>query len=125
MTVNRGLIRFSLAIGVLLLLGVAGLAQRYRSQPRQEEAPQPVFPSGAEFHFIRLEYTDLPQYHRRFGFASRGATGEGWWLVDWPDADNHFTLGVGRLTRLDTGDPRHFRITDDQLYEHPWVYATQ
>jgi len=80
-------------VTALAAVAAAGLAQRYRSQPRQEEeGPQPVFPSGAEFHFIRLEYTDLPEHHRGFGFASRGATGEGWWVVDWPDADNHFSL---------------------------------
>ena len=45
--------------------------------------------------------------------------------MDWPDADNHFSLGVQRLTRVDTGDPRHFRLTDNQLFDHPWVYATQ
>jgi hypothetical protein len=121
--------RFSMrvvaTVAVLLLLVSAGLAQRYRSRAREEEAPAPVFPSAAEFHFIRLEYTDLPQHHRGYGFASRGATGEGWWVVDWPDADNHFSLGVGRLTRLDVGDPRHFRIADNQLFDNPWVYATQ
>jgi hypothetical protein len=117
--------RVGLVLASLLLLGIAGLAQRYRSEPRREETPQPVFPSGAEFHFIRMEYTDLPEHHRYFGFASRGATGEGWWLMDWPDADNHFTLGVGRLTRIDMGDPRHFRLTDDQLFDNPWIYATQ
>jgi hypothetical protein len=116
--------RAVLVLGGLVVLGAGGWAQRYRSQPR-EEGPQPVFPSGAEFHFIRMEYTDLPQHHRGYGGASRNAMGEGWWLVDWPDADNHFTLGVGRLTRIDTGDPRHFRFTDNQLFDNPWIYATQ
>src|SRR5260370_29305013 len=97
--------RVGLLWGTLFLLGVAGLAQRYRSQPRQAEGPQPAFPSGAEFHFIRLEYTDLPEHHRYFGFASRGATGERWCLVDGPDADTHFTLDGGRLTRVTTGNP--------------------
>ena len=118
--------RFTVVIAALFLLVTAGLAQRfYRSPFRDQEGPQPVFPTGAEFHFIRLEYTDLPEHHRGWGFASRGANAEGWWVMDWPDADNHFTLGIGRLTRLDTGDPRHFRITDNQLFDNPWVYATQ
>jgi hypothetical protein len=108
----------------LLLLTITLLAQRLRFQD-QEEGPRPTFPSQAEFHFIRVEYTDLPQYHRRFGFASRNATGSGWWMVDWPDADDHFSAGVQRLTRIDTGDPRHLRLTDDHLFEYPWIYATQ
>jgi hypothetical protein len=91
----------------------------------QDAEPRPAFPAKAEFHFIRVEYTDRPEYHRRWGFASRGGRGEGWWIVDWPDADDHFTSGVKRLTRIDTGEPLHMRLTDDRLFEHPWIYATQ
>ena len=70
----------------LVLLAAAALAQHFGGGIRHgDEGPPPEFPSGAEFHFIRTEYTDLPQYHRRFGFASRNATGDGWWMVDWPD----------------------------------------
>ena len=99
-------------------------AQRSRfAEPA--EAPRPTFKSDAEFHFIRVEYTDLPQFHRRWGYASRDGRGEGWWVVDWPDADDHFSTGVQRLTRIDTGDPRHFRLTDDRLFDYPWIYATQ
>src|SRR5207253_1799935 len=67
-----------LVVAGLLSLAFVGLAQRSRFR-EPEEAPRPAFASGAEFHFIRLEYTDLPQYHRRFGFASRAGRGEGWW----------------------------------------------
>ena len=113
-------------IAALLVLTIAGLAQRrFRFEEPEEEGPRPTFPSRAEFHFIRVEYTDLPQYHRRFGFASRNARGNGWWMVDWPDADDHFSAGIQRLTRIDTGDPRHLRLTDDKLFEYPWIYATQ
>jgi hypothetical protein len=107
-----------------LLLAIAASAQRYGYR-REDSGPRPTFPQKADFHFIRLEYTDLPQYHRGFGFASRSGTGDGWWLVDWPEADDHFTTGIGRLTRIDTGEPLHLRITDDRLFDYPWVYATQ
>ena len=110
----------------LLLLTVVGLAQRggrFQRQADDDEAVAP--PREAEFHFLRVQYTDLPQFHRRFGYVSRDATGTGWWLVDWPAADNHFTRGVERLTRIDTGDPRHRRLTDDNLFDYPWIYATQ
>jgi hypothetical protein len=120
---KRGL-SVSAAVATLLLIAIAGLAQRGRFQePRDDDAPMPVRP--AEFHFIRLQYTDLPQYHRGYGFASRAGTGSGWWLVDWPAADNHFTMGIQRLTRIDTGDPRHLRLTDDHIFDYPWIYATQ
>ena len=119
--------RRRLALGALLLIAAAGLAQRFGGgrvqQADDDEAPLPK--REAEYHFIRLEYTDLPQYHRRFGYSSRDGMGSGWWLVDWPNADNHFTTGVQRLTRLDTGDPRHLRLTDPHLFDYPWIYATQ
>jgi hypothetical protein len=117
--------KLPLSVLLALLLAMTGLGQRFRVHEEEEESPRPVFPEQAEFHFVRAEYTDLPEYHRGFGFASRGARGEGWWVVDWPDADDHFSQGVERLTRIATGDPRHMRFTDDRLFDNPWVYATQ
>ena len=123
---NIALKIFAGVAGVAMVAMVATIAQaQWVRFEGHDEGPQPVFPQSAEFHFIRVEYTDLPQYHRRFGYASRDGRGEGWWVVDWPDADNHFTLGVERLTRIDTGDPRHLRLTDDRLFDYPWIYATQ
>jgi hypothetical protein len=114
-------------MGALLLLAGAGLAQRFGGVRFQghDEGPAAVFPSRAEFHFIRVEYTDLPEFHRFFGFSSRNGRGDGWWLVDWPDADEHFSTGVQRLTRVETGEPLHMSLTDDRLFDNPWIYATQ
>ncbi len=109
---------------MLAMMALVVFAQRSRfAEPDAE--PRPNFKRDAEFHFIRTEYTDLPQFHRRWGFASRDGRGEGWWIVDWPDADDHFSTGVQRLTRVDTGDPLHFRLTDDRIFNYPWIYATQ
>jgi hypothetical protein len=122
--IERGLRRRMAAAAALLLISAGALAQRGRfRQERDEDTPAPVH--AAEFHFLRLEYTDLPEYHRGWGFSSREGTGSGWWLVDWPAADNHFTTGLQRLTRIDTGDPRHFRLADDRIFDYPWIYATQ
>lgn len=121
---KRGLVHPSAALAAVLSIAIAAVAQRGRFQtPDADEKLAPV--RNAEFHFIRIEYTDLPQYHRRWGYTSRDGTGAGWWLVDWPNADNHFTTGIQRLTRIDTGDPRHLRLTDDRLFDYPWIYATQ
>jgi len=121
--VRIGLIGFA-----ALSLAAAALGQRFGGGIRfsgHDEGPAPVFPKGAEFHFIRVEYTDLPEFHRGWGFGSRNGEGSGWWIVDWPDADDHFSQGVERLTRVHTGDPRHLSLTDDKLFEYPWIYATQ
>ena len=107
----------------LLLVAMVAAGQRGRFSVRDDADAAPR--REAEFHFLRLEYTDLPQYHRGWGYSSRAGMGTGWWMVDWPDADNHFTAGISRLTRIDAGDPRHVRLTDDRIFEYPWIYATQ
>ena len=124
-----------LAIAAVLgALAVAGLAQRgFQGGGFGQRVPERggdpfdevAKPREGEFHFIRMEYTDLPQHHRGFGYASRMGQGSGWWIVEWPAADNHFTAGLQRLTRLDVGDPRHLGLTDDRLFDYPWIYATQ
>ena len=111
--------------GLVAVCAVMLLAQRFGGGIEHGDGPKAQFAQSGEFHFIRLEYTDLPQFHRRFGYASRNATGQGWWMVDWPDADEHFTAGVQRLTRVDAAEPRHVSLTDDRIFDYPWIYATQ
>lgn len=82
-------------------------------QPTPED-----FPEKAEFHFVRLEYTDGP-------WARRGWSRRGWWMQDWPEAEMHFAQGIQRITRIHTGDNRHMPLADDRIYDHPWIYATQ
>jgi hypothetical protein len=127
---RRTPIRF--AVLVVALLAFAGLLF---SQFRGRRGYNFVEPKGissggefegkeGEFHFIRLEYRDMFYAQRGFGFGSRNGMGRGWWLVDWPDADQHITTAIGRLTRIAMGEPRHIPI-DDRIYDYPWVYATQ
>jgi hypothetical protein len=122
---RRGVVRACAFLAAVALLLVVASAQRFRYRDVEEEGPRPGFPQSGEFHFIRVEYNDLPEFRRGFAFASRNARGQGWWMVDWPDADDHFSLGVGRLTRVETGDPRHLGLTDNRLFDYPWIYATQ
>ncbi len=117
--------RSGVAAAALFLTAFGALAQRGLFRRGMVEGPRPSFPSKAEFQFIRVEYTDLPQFHRGYGFASRDAAGDGWWMMDWPDSDDHFTLGVQRLTRIEAAEPQHMRLTDGRLFDHPWLYATQ
>ena len=124
--------RIGVEASALFVLAAAGLAQRFGGGrgggilfEGHDAGPTPVFPKEGEFHFIRTEYTDLPQFHSGFGFGSRNGQGSGWWIVDWPDADDHFSQGVERLTRVATGEPRHLPLTDPHLFDYPWIYATQ
>ena len=119
--------RRGLGLAVLLLLALAAVAQRggLRFSPFEEESSVDIPPRAAEFHFLRLEYQDLPGFQAGFGFRSRRGRGRGWWMQDWPDAEDHFSDGVQRLTRIDTGDPRHVSLFDEKLFDYPWIYATQ
>src|SRR5689334_5409205 len=124
--------RLGLVVSVVLLIAGAALAQRrggrgfgggFGGGGLGEPSSPDIPPKDAEFNFIRVEYTDVQR--RGFGFVSRNGRAAGWWAQDWPDAENHFTIGVQRLTRIDAGDPRHLPFTDPKLFEYPFVYLTQ
>lgn len=121
--------KFVALTAMLAILAAAGLAQRGRGgpprPPTNDDFERVADPHEGEFHFIRLEYSDIPGRSRGFGFTSRAGQGAGWWMMDWPAAENHFTAGVQRLTRIECGDPRHVGLRDDRIYDYPFIYATQ
>jgi hypothetical protein len=68
-----------------------------------------------EFHFARM-------YYNGFG----GGWGRSSFRTDYPDAEEHFTLGVSRLTRVEIGDrARVLEVTDDSIFDYPWLYAVE
>ncbi len=79
-------------------------------------APEPAFTAASEFHFARVFYRDR---------AGGRNFGRGWWQQDWPEAEQHFSHNLQRLTRIATGEPVVVQLTDDRLFEYPWLYATQ
>jgi hypothetical protein len=114
MMLVRGAFRLAAILAIPLAAAFCGLLQRSWTQAAADEG---VSGANAEFHFLRLEYTDMAQSRRGFG--------RGWWRQDWPEADEHFALGLRRLTRIDIGEGRHVRLTDNRLFDYPWIYATQ
>lgn len=103
--------RKSIFCTLAAVLAIVGLLH---SQQPPGDVP---FPKQGEFYFVRTEYIDRPGLRRGFS--------RGWWRQDWPEADVHFTQGIRRLTRIDIGEPRHLPLTDDRVFDHPWIYATQ
>ena len=70
----------------------------------------------AEFHLGRLVYASN-QGQRAW---------RPWWAIDYPEAEYHLTRGLSRLTALDVaGDSRHLRLTDDEIFDYPWLLAQQ
>jgi hypothetical protein len=82
--------------------------------------PGPMDPT-AEFHMARMVYADGDASGRgRFGFR------RGWWAIDYPQAETHFYGGVSRLTNVNMADDsHHIALTDDALFDHPWLFAQQ
>lgn len=75
---------------------------------------------GPEFQFVRLAYSDNPN----FSFGRFG--GYGAWTIDAPEAEEHFMQGVHRLTRINAGDDSiGLRPIDDEIFNYPWLYAVE
>ncbi len=68
-----------------------------------------------EFHFTRM-------YYQGYGAGWRRSTFD----TDYPEAEQHFWLGVSRLTRVDIGERgRILELTDDAIFDYPWLYAVE
>jgi hypothetical protein len=94
------------ALSVAALAFAAGRGDRDRASQT----------ASAEFQFARMVYAD---------FAGAGRFNRGWWQQDWPDAEEHFTRNLRRMTRADVGESVVLQLTDERLFEYPWLYATQ
>ena len=70
----------------------------------------------AEFHPGRLIYA-----------SNQGESAwRPWWAIDYPEAEYHLTRGLTRLTTLDVAeDSRHLRLTDEDIFDYPWLLAQQ
>ncbi|MSO19190.1 MAG: DUF4159 domain-containing protein [Acidobacteria bacterium] len=89
------------------------------SQPRNRApSANERFPE-AEFHMGRMIYST------RGGAGSRGYINP-WWAVDYPMAEEHFTIAVNRLTNISSfGDSRHVELTDPRLFDYPFLFLQQ
>jgi len=105
-----------------VLVAAAGALHVARSQSGRVPGDA-LLPGGApeaELHIARMIYASRGG---RFGF---GGFGRPWWAIDYPEAEYHFRNGVRRLTRIDIADDsRHLRLTDEAIFDHPWMFAQQ
>jgi len=102
------MIRLGLKISVATALGLTALIAA-----GADLNGAPSWPTD-EFHFARMFY------------EGDGRRGRGGWTTDWPEAEEHFTLGVSRLTRVNIGEQaRMLEVTDDIIFDYPWLYAVE
>lgn len=114
----------------LLLLSVVGvwgviLAQKpFKQYPGGQDGNVPLPPDWekqAEFTPARLRYRD---YYS--GSASRGYR-EGAWGTDYPLGGHHLTIGLRRLTRVDSRSVEQVVEADgsDDIFNWPFLYAVE
>ena len=105
--------RLGLTLLLSLLTGIA-LAQ-WGWQREGQLSTDPA--SYAEFAFTRIIFDSGHQ-------ALPGPGNTAW--RDWPESDMHFIRGVRRLTAVNIEDgSRAIRLTDEQLFDRPWIYALE
>lgn len=105
--------RIALTIVLLLLAGLS-LAQ-WGWQREGQLSTDPA--SYAEFAFTRIIFDS--------GYQALPGPGNTAWR-DWPESDMHFIRGVRRLTAVNIEDgSRAIRLTDEQLFDRPWIYALE
>ena len=93
---------------------VAALALAFSGSAADVAGPASAS-APAEFNFTRVMYAD--NGYRPFG--------RGWWQQDWPEAEHYFLQNLVRLTRINSGEAIQMPLTDERLFEYPWLYATQ
>ena len=104
----------SLILTVLLI--VTGAAGAQYAWQREGELSTDLA-SYAEFVFTRVIFDS--------GYQALPGPGNTAWR-DWPESDMHFIRGVRRLTSVEIEDrSRAIRLTDDQLFDRPWIYALE
>jgi hypothetical protein len=97
----------------LFLFVIPGVAGSQRHDPRVGKLPE------AEFHLARMIY----RTNRRAG--SHGYI-QPMWAVDYPLSDAHFLRTLERYTTVQVAeDSRHLELTDDRLFDYPFLWLQQ
>jgi hypothetical protein len=97
----------------------AGLAQRPRGLPDQQEVELPVPDEYREFYFTRAIYRD----YATNSFWSRRQPS---WAIDYPKADRQFLTVLKNLIDIDAYDRDNaVRLDDPRVRRYPFLYALE
>lgn len=106
-----------------LLLALCVPAAADPNDPRSG-LPDRVAEYDGEFTFVRIRYTSWGD-DSRFQYYGR-------WAIDYPEAEQHFSLRLSQLTTINVArdeygefEPRVLRLTDDALFDYPFVYLIE
>ena len=77
--------------------------------------------TGLEWRFVRIQYRtpaeQLAEFLRVYGIDP--------WRVDAPVAEQNLSRRMARVTTIQVNEPLVARLTDDVLWEHPWIYVVE
>jgi hypothetical protein len=103
--------RFASAGLLFLLLAGIAVSQTGTSPRRITSAELPE----AQFHLVRLIYGNRGRFFYN-----------GYWAIDYPDAEMHFLPALNRLTGISVAeDSIHLNAMDDRIFDHPFMFAQQ
>lgn len=104
-------------VGLICL--VAGIASSQSRARRAELGGPGQTREDVEFQPARMIY-------RTFGGAGSRGYVNPWWAIDYPMAEMHFLPALNRLTKMSVAtDSRHLEATEEDLFEHPFIFLQQ
>lgn len=99
--------------------GLAACLAATLAVSQEDGGPESPGRPEAEFHMARMKYAT------QGGGGSRGYFMP-WWAIDYPEAELNFLPALERSTRLSVAaDSRFLRLTDEQIFDYPWLFAQQ
>jgi hypothetical protein len=105
------------AAAALLFCLAVGIASIHAGSPPLDNEPGSP---DAEFQLARMKY-------RTFGGGgSRPGVWNPWWAIDYPYAEEHFFPALRRSTNIQVSDEEvHVDVTDDRIFNHPFLLMPQ
>ena len=103
-------------------LAAAVLATAGTGAAGQDEAlPERDGLTGLEWRFVRIRYDtpaeQLAEFRRVYWVDP--------WEVDAPVAEQNLSRRMARVTSLQVNEPIVLELSDDELWEHPWIYVVE
>lgn len=80
---------------------------------------------------IVVGFLTLPGWAHEFSFARlvyQQSYADDWprWQADWPEAEQHFSRGLTRLTRIDVAPEGVLvRMSSKEVFDYPWLYVVE
>ena len=113
----------ALLLLVLLLEGAAGSVGQPPGALITDIDAAPPTPQldGLEWTFVRIKYSSWEEQLRAF----RARYWSDPWAIDGPAAEQNLSRRLGRVTSIAVKDPVTLTLSDERLWEYPWIYFVE